>query len=154
MQVMDFVLSHIQDNDLIERIKNFQPNPRKGVSGYIYETVPAVCQIWQQHRHEPILGLQKLIEWGGDTDTTCAIFGGVVGIRYGQTVFDGIAGAWCEPVLHPDYWQKLATQASQVQKTAQPQKPLVWANILILLRNVFFTMIVLAHGFRRLLPPY
>ena len=154
MQVMDFVLSHIQDNDLIERIKNFQPNPRKGVSGYIYETVPAVCQIWQQHRHEPILGLQKLIEWGGDTDTTCAIFGGVVGIRYGQTVFDGIAGAWCEPVLHPDYWQKLATQASQVQKTAQPQKPLVWANILILLRNVFFTMIVLAHGFRRLWPPY
>lgn len=153
-QAMDFALNHIHDQTLIQLIQTVQPNAHKGISGYIYETVPAVCTVWQQHRHEPMIGLHKLIQWGGDTDTTCAIFGGIVGIRHGQAMFDAINGVWCEPVLRPDYWQKLVAQAIQVQHSHRPQQPLAWANILTVLRNLLFILVVLLHGLRRLLPPY
>jgi hypothetical protein len=36
--------------------------------------------------------------------------------------------------------------------TARPALPLPWAGLL--LRNPLFLLVVLGHGFRRLLPPY
>jgi hypothetical protein len=39
-------------------------------------------------------------------------------------------------------------------KRGEPGKPL-WLNpIFLLLRNLLFLVVVLGHGFRRLLPPY
>lgn len=153
-QILHFAFRHIDDNELIEKVKNFQPNAKTGISGYVYHTVPAVCAAWQQHRNTPLQGMQQLIAWGGDTDTTCAIFGGVVGVRHGESLWQAVSGAWCEPVLRHDYFADLATQAIEVQANRQAQKPLAWGGAMTCLRNVGFMAIVLAHGFRRLLPPY
>ncbi len=140
--------------DLWAHIQTYQPDPKRGITGYAYHTVAAVFLAWQQFRHNPLAGLDFLCECGGDTDTTCALFAGVVGGKHGATMFQNVAGAWCEPVLRPDFFDNIATQAARVAQSQQPEKPLRWGGIRTLLRNVVFVAIVLAHGFRRLLPPY
>lgn len=145
---------HISDEKLIEIIKDFEPNSKRGVSGYMYETVPAVFLTWKTYRHQPLNGLQQLILWGGDTDTTGAIFAGLAGIHHGEALFKAIKGCWCEPTLRPNYFTKLVFQAIEVKENKVPQKPLKWAGISALMRNLLFMWIVLGHGFRRLFPPY
>lgn len=140
--------------DLWAHIHAYQPDPKHGITGYAYHTVAAVFQAWQQFRDNPLAGLDFLCECGGDTDTTCALFAGVVGGKHGATLFDEMAGAWCEPVLRPDFFEQLAEQAARVAQTRQPEKPVRWGGVRTILRNALFVVIVLAHGLRRLLPPY
>lgn len=153
-QILAFAFSHINDKELIHKINNFQANEKKGISGYVYHTVPAVCVAWQQYRDAPLQGLQQLIAWGGDTDTTGAIFGGIVGVRHGEKMWQAVSGAWCEPVLRREYFADLSTQAIEVKENHKKQKPLAWGGAITCLRNAVFMGIVLAHGLRRLLPPY
>lgn len=146
---------HSSDNELLTLIDTYQPN-EKGVLGYIYDTVPAVIQTWQQYRDDPVQGLNHLIALGGDTDTAGAIFGGIVGVRHGEAMFKQISGTWCEPILTPQYFAKLANQIEQISPRHNFAQ--VWQYpitlLLKLLRNLLFLVIVLLHGFRRIFPPY
>lgn len=142
------------DPNLWAHLQTYQPDPKRGITGYAYHTVAAVFLAWQQFRNQPLSGLDFLCECGGDTDTTCALFAGVVGGKQGMAMFQNVAGAWCEPVLRPDFFEHLATQAARVAQSQQPENPLRWGGARTLLRNIAFIVIVLAHGFRRLLPPY
>lgn len=140
--------------ELWHLIENYQPSPKHGITGYIYDTVPAVVQAWQKYRNQPLDGLNYLIAQGGDTDTVGAIFGGIVGVRHGEALFSQMQGVWCEPVLTEKWLKKLATQANMVYQTSTPQTPLRFGGVRTLVRNMGFLGIVLLHGFRRLLPPY
>lgn len=151
-QSLDFLAKQLADDELLTLIKTYQPT-QKGVLGYIYATVPAVVQTWQQYRDDPVAGLNHLIALGGDTDTTGAIFGGIVGVRHGERMFEQMGGVWCEPVLRPSFFAKLASQAEQANN-GEKVKPIGFAGLRTVFRNMMFLLIVLLHGFRRLLPPY
>lgn len=142
---------HLGDNELLTLIDTYQPN-EKGVLGYIYDTVPAVIQTWLHYRDNPVQGLNHLIALGGDTDTTGAIFGGIVGVRYGEQMFEQVSGTWCEPILTPKYFEKLSHQVKQ--ESSSQNFAQIWQYPVTLLRNLLFLAIVLVHGFRRILPPY
>lgn len=141
-QVADSLKSGEKTTDFARRFF-----PKKGVSGYVLHTVPAALHAWLSHPDDYRSAVQEIILCGGDADTTAAIVGGIVGARVGP---EGIPQAWqnglAEPVLNPAFFTRLA-------KSAADRRP--FGHMLVNPdRNIKFLAIVLAHGFRRILPPY
>jgi ADP-ribosylglycohydrolase len=126
-----------------------------GVSGYIYQTLPVVLQIWLRHPRDYETAMQEAILCGGDTDTVAAILGGMVGAGCGV---DGIPKQWIDGIIEwprsVSWMNELALRLAKAKTGNEKQKPLVINLFGILLRNAFFMVWVLLHGFRRLLPPY
>lgn len=149
--VWTFLACHI-DQELWELLSTYTPSSRS-ITGYMYDTVPAVFWAWRTYRHTPTEGMAWLICQGGDTDTTCAIFGGIAGINH-HTSLTTIQGYWCEPIIRPAFLLLLSEQAQHVKCTQTPQRPHAFGGVRTLLRNMVFLAVVLLHGFRRLLPPY
>lgn len=148
------ILQQIGDNEFSDCLQTYAPDPKRGITGYMYHTVPAVFQTWQAYRDRPAEGLDSLIRQGGDTDTTAAIFGGIVGVRHGENLFAAVSGTWCEPLLTPDFFAALAKQADEARQSGRPQKARRFGGMVTFARNLLMMPVVLAHGFRRLLPPY
>ena len=126
----------------------------KGVSGYAFHTVPVVIHAWFAHPRDFRQAVLALVGCGGDTDTGAAIVGGIVGAAVGV---EGIPGSWREDLAEwprsVSWIRSLATRLAAV-KRGESGKPL-WLNpLFLLLRNLLFLVVVLGHGFRRLLPPY
>ncbi|HQG27417.1 MAG TPA: ADP-ribosylglycohydrolase family protein, partial [Candidatus Ozemobacteraceae bacterium] len=94
--------------------------------------------------------LADIIEAGGDTDTTAAILGGIVGAgtspdAFPRDLLDGLRD-WPWSV---EFLRACGAAAASPEK---PAPTVFWP--LVLPRNVAFAAIVITHGFRRLLPPY
>jgi ADP-ribosylglycohydrolase len=127
----------------------------KGVSGYIYHTVPCVIQSWLRYTNDFAGGITEIISAGGDTDTTGAILGGILGARVGRK---GIPEAWLNGIIEwPRSVQWIELLGSALAETLNGRQERSWPPYFvpgIVLRNAFFLTIVLAHGFRRLAPPY
>ncbi len=128
---------------------------KRGVSGYIYQTLPVVLHAWLRHPHDFRRAVQEVIRCGGDTDTTAAIAGAIIGAGVGK---QGIPAEWIANLWE---WPRSATWMERlgqrlydgiVQDAKQSAVPLSLGGII--LRNAFFLTVVLCHGFRRLLPPY
>jgi ADP-ribosyl-[dinitrogen reductase] hydrolase len=125
---------------------------RKGISGYSYHTVPCVLQVWFSNSEDFAQGLQDIIKAGGDTDTTGAIFGGIVGARVGK---QGIPETWLSNIIEwprsISWIERLgsAVAESELSSTARCPRYVVPG---IVFRNIVFLVVVLAHGFRRLAP--
>ena len=62
------------------------------ISGYSLHTGPMVIATVLCYLNEPANGLEALLRCGGDTDTTCAIAGGLLGTYHG-------------PECWPDSWK-------------------------------------------------
>lgn len=128
----------------------------KGISGYVYSTVPIVLQVWMRYPSDFSTAMQELISCGGDTDTAAAILGGIMGAGVGV---NAIPGHWLESVCDwprsRRWMQCLATELAKVKNDQQPQvhAPALPAPA-VLIRNGFFMLWVLLHGLRRILPPY
>lgn len=127
----------------------------KGVSGYVYHTVPVVLHAWFCHPGDYRLAVVDAVRCGGDTDTVAAILGGIVGAAVGKEGIpkDMIANLWEWPIT-PKRMESLGKIVGNMVSEHKAQKvPGIpfWG---LLLRNIFFTSVVLTHGFRRLLPPY
>jgi ADP-ribosyl-[dinitrogen reductase] hydrolase len=125
---------------------------KNGISGYSYHTVPCVLQVWFGEPEDFAQGLQHIIRAGGDTDTTGAIFGGIVGARVGK---DGIPKDWLNNIIE---WPKsinwMERLGGAVAEHATATKCPRYFVPGILARNLLFLIIVLAHGLRRLTPPW
>lgn len=130
----------------------------KGVSGYINHTVPTVIFCWLRYRGNFRQTVEEIVLLGGDTDTTGAIVGALTGASVGLPGIprDWMDGLWEWP-RDVEWLQRLAEQLAQRQEKwdspcrIRPPR-LFWPGIL--LRNMFFFLIVLVHGFRRIFPPY
>lgn len=127
----------------------------KGITGYIYHTVPMVLYAWFKHFGSYEDTLDSIWGCGGDTDTTGAIAGALAGLTVGE---QGIPSAWIDGLKDwPRSVSKMHEMADALaakhdgDKRAEPVS-YFWPGII--LRNIFFLLIVLLHGFRRLLPPY
>ncbi len=126
-----------------------------GVSGYIYHTVPVVLHTWFRHPNDLDAGLIEIVRLGGDTDTTASILGGIIGTAVGPAGIPErlIKDLWSWP-LTSKWITNLGTALTGVVESGQDQPVPGFLPGARLLRNLFFLAIVLAHGFRRLAPPY
>ena len=127
----------------------------RGVSGYIYHTVPVVLQSWFRNQHDFRAAICDVIACGGDTDSTAAILGGIVGAAVGK---DGLPAEWLKGLWEwprsAKWIENLAAELYAVRATGVGRRPPrlpVWG---VVPRNLLFLAVVLFHGFRRLLPPY
>jgi len=127
----------------------------RGVSGYVYHTVPIVVYAWYRHFGDFEKTLSAVVECGGDTDTTGAIAGALAGATVGEA---GVPADWLSGIIE---WPRsiallgrLADELAGGTKGQAPSAPLRYFWPGCLLRNTFFTLVVLLHGFRRALPPY
>ncbi len=122
-----------------------------GISGYAYRSVPVAIYAALRHADDFRTALGEIIACGGDTDTAGAITGALVGARVG---YRAIPIEWLEPIadwpLSIDYLCELA--ASLATPGDAPIPSFAWFAVPV--RNLVFLAVVLAHGFRRLLPPY
>jgi ADP-ribosyl-[dinitrogen reductase] hydrolase len=125
-----------------------------GVSGYVYHTVPVVIQTWLRHQQDYRSAILEMIRCGGDTDTTAAILGGIIGANVGKV---GIPYPWVAGMVdYPRTMNWMERLGDRLYRALDGElNPVLPLPIpLLLVRNVIFTAIVLAHGFWRLLPPY
>jgi ADP-ribosyl-[dinitrogen reductase] hydrolase len=128
---------------------------KDGVSGYILHTVPAALHVWLAHPDDYRRAVVTTIRLGGDSDTAAAIVGALVGARVGK---EGIPAEWLRDLWEwprtPEWMERLAARLTLHcrERTSGKALPLNWIGLL--LRNILFIPLVLAHGFRRLLPPY
>lgn len=131
---------------------------QRGVTGYVYHTVPLAVYCWLRHPGNFRLAVEEVIDLGGDTDSTAAIVGGLAGATTGA---NGIPQEWLDGLLEwprSVAWMRalalrLANQFVGQESTGAPgPMPLLWPGLIP--RNLMFLLIVLVHGLRRLLPPY
>jgi len=127
----------------------------RGVTGFVMHTVPIVIHAVLRDSDDFCRAVTAVIRCGGDTDTTGAIVGAIVGSRVGK---DGIPRQWRES--HAEWPQSLAwierlgTELHEAIELGSQRPPPVLSPFALLARNSVFATTVLAHGFRRLLPPY
>jgi ADP-ribosyl-[dinitrogen reductase] hydrolase len=127
----------------------------KGVTGYVYHTVPIALYAWHRHFGNYRATLGAVLDCGGDADTTGGIVGGLAGLTVGE---NGIPKDWVEGIAD---WPRTTTVLRSVAdrlsitvaggKSPGPVK-YFWPGVVP--RNAVFLFVVLMHGFRRLLPPY
>jgi len=148
------IISHMKTSweqglPLTELLSSIGGDPKKGISGYAYHTVPAVIHLGVFHQWDFEKTITGIITAGGDTDTTAAIAGALCGAYGGRSSI-------------PDHWihkiKELPTNVNDFTELAQAiqdHTPLRirprWSPLLFL-RNILFLLIVLTHGFSRLIP--
>lgn len=126
---------------------------RNGVTGYIYHTVPVVLQVWFRCGADYRKGVLEIIHAGGDSDTTAAILGGILGAAVDR---NGIPSEWLQDLWEwPRSVSWMITLGRRLARSSdERQKPLFLFVPGLLLRNAIFFVLVLVHAFRRCLPPY
>ncbi|WP_019500290.1 ADP-ribosylglycohydrolase family protein [Pseudanabaena sp. PCC 6802] len=126
-----------------------------GVSGYVYHSVAVAIHAWLSHQHDYQGAIIAAVQCGGDTDSIAAMVGGIVGASVGK---EGIPTEWLHRLLEPSrsikWMECLAKQLGASIQTGTANQPIQLSVPGLLLRNVLFLLVVLSHGFRRLLPPY
>ena len=126
---------------------------QNGVSGYIFHTVPVVLQCWLKYQTDFRGAIEAIIRCGGDTDSTAAIVGGILGARVGA---DALPAHWKSEVWDwpnsPAYIERVARE---MESAHQAGLAVVAPRVLLgapLLRNAFFLAVVLVHAIRRAVP--
>lgn len=127
----------------------------EGVTGYSLHVVPVALYAWLRHPNDFRAGMIEVLEAGGDTDTSGAIFGALAGSSIG---IGGIPRGWLEGIAEwprsISFMEKLSAKLSEQVCGEHPLGPVSYFWPGLVLRNIFFLAVILAHGFRRLAPPY
>lgn len=128
----------------------------KGVSGYALHTVPAALYAWMLHASDLRKAVTDIVQCGGDTDSTAAIVGGIVGAGLGPSAVpaDWLAHLWAWP--RDVAWmnalaRSLARAGGQAMPMSMGQRLGEWAWLPVnLSRNVAMFAVVLVVYFVRL----
>lgn len=121
-----------------------------GISGYVLQTVPFALVAWYTQHGDFAQTIASIIRAGGDTDTVAAIAGALAGLSAGA---DAIPGDWVGRIT--DWPHGTARLRALASALADPSLAAPTGFALGLWpRSPLFMLLVLAHGFRRLLPPY
>lgn len=121
----------------------------RGVSGYVLHTVPVAiyCSRWADGDFRRAITAAS--ELGGDSDTLCAIVGGIVGAQAGVA---GIPADWVRGLCEWPRTVRWMRQAGWAMAQGERPPKTFWPAYV--LRSPLFIGTVLVHGLRRLLPPY
>ena len=127
----------------------------RGVSGYVFRTVPVAIHCWLSHPRDFETAVSEVIRCGGDTDTTAAIVGAIIGSGVGSA---GIPQAWLTRIWEwprsVDWMKRLAKKVEEAVQSGQSVRPPRLLPMVGLFRNLLFLGIVLTHVIRRIFPPY
>lgn len=135
-------------------------NGKRGISGYINDTVPIALHACFANQDDFPSAIQNIVSCGGDTDTAAAIAGGILGAAHG---LESIPVGWqrnlyewpCSMTWMRMLSKKLAQTLEGSSHHSAPNRfERLWLGMLLFARNMFFLVVVLYHGFRRLLSPY
>lgn len=127
----------------------------RGVTGYIYHTVPVAIYAWLRHYGDFQATLENIFSLGGDTDSVGAVAGALAGATVGET---GIPPAWIAGICEWPRSTAVLVEAADRLATLASGEPspgpvrYFWPGVIP--RNIFFLLVVLGHGLRRLAPPY
>lgn len=129
---------------------------KRGVSGFILQTVPVALYAWLRHGDDFRLAVTEVVRCGGDTDTVGAITGALVGAGLGA---GAIPATWMERHLEfLGIFGALRTRARQLaQPMDKPARPLprpwlAWRRVPLQLgRNIVMLLIILYAWARRTL---
>ena len=127
----------------------------KGVSGFVLHTVPVALHAWLTNQRDFRSAVQAVIQCGGDADSTGAIVGGIVGASVGR---EGIPEEWLDRLIEwprsTAWMERLAAQLDATMRSGVATRPIRLPVYGVILRNLFFLVVVLLHGARRAFPPY
>jgi ADP-ribosylglycohydrolase len=121
-------------------------------TGFILHTVPFATFCFLRYGDDPSRALAEAISAGGDTDSIGAILGAWLGALHGEPglpvqlvtqIHDGPFG--------PTHLRALAVCLARI-RSGQPTTVPGYSAPAALLRNLALWPVILAHGFRRLLP--
>ena len=121
----------------------------------MHHTVPVVLYAVLRHRGAFTQTLESVLECGGDADTTGAIAGALAGALSGASQ---IPEGWVRGIA--DWPLSVAVLEAAGRRLGKriaghgAPGPVSWAWPMLPLRNIVLLTVVLAHGLRRLLPPY
>lgn len=133
----------------VESVKQTESTPQfaaglglsKGVSGYIYHSVPVAIHAWLSHQQDYQGAIIATVQCGGDTDSIAAMVGGIVGASVGK---EGIPREWLSKLLEPSrsvkWMECLAKQLSESIQTNAANQPIQLLVPSLLLRNVLFLL--------------
>ncbi len=146
LERLDVVLAslHVPTEEVISRWGQDQ-----GISGYIYDTVPAALHSWARHRGALEPAVSEIIGCGGDTDTTGAIVGGLAGAATGASA---IPRDWLAGIV--EWPRSVAWMTRMGEALARRQRAPRYFGPGVLARNALFLALVFGHIFRRAFPPY
>lgn len=122
-----------------------------GTSGYVVHTVPFALFCFLRDGDKPLTALTQAISAGGDTDSIAAILGGWLGALHGERglpldlvnrIHDGPFG--------PTHLRALAVALAASRHEAPAGVP-GYSRTAALVRNAGMVVVVLGHGFRRLI---
>lgn len=126
----------------------FKLGLQKGITGYIYHTVPVAIFAWLRHYGNFEAGVKAVIACGGDTDTVGAITGALLGTGVGV---EGIPENWRDGIAE---WprslallQRVATSLAEQKTSGVPTKPVHYFWPALIPRNIFFLFVVSLTAF-------
>jgi ADP-ribosylglycohydrolase len=154
---------HVLTSDAVDAVRKNQDTQafaasiglETGVSGYVYHTVPIAIHAWLTNQRDFRAAIVSVIQCGGDTDSTAAIVGGIVGAAVGE---ESIPDDWRNGLFE---WPRSVSWMKQLGAALASGSPIGSKRATVsiqffagLIRNMFFLPVVLFFGFRRLFPPY
>jgi ADP-ribosylglycohydrolase len=127
----------------------------RGPTGYVLHTLPAALLCWLRRPTDPEGAIVDAVGLGGDSDSVGAIVGALAGAAAGAAA---VPARWrdglCDWPLTLARLAGVARRLAALARGASPGPEPLPGRALVPLRNLGFLAIVLAHGLRRLLPPY
>jgi len=126
-------------------------NLKKGVTGYIYHTVPIAIYSWLHHYGDFTFALTDVLNCGGDTDTAGAITGALAGTTVGE---NGIPTEWINNIVEWPRSISVLREAADALAERDNQRlgpvKYFWPGVII--RNMFVLIIIFGHILLRLIP--
>lgn len=122
----------------------------RGVSGYVMHSAPFALVAWYDAFGDYARTLRLCVDAGGDVDTNAAIAGALAAMSVG---IDRVPRIWSDGIAdqpHGVAYLDALGAALGGERNDVPTR-FSWR---LLPRNLVFLALVLAHGVRRLLPPY
>ena len=127
----------------------------RAVSGYSLHVVPVAIYAWLRHLNDFRTALISALNCGGDTDTVGAIVGALAGVAGGKGC---IPAEWLDRIWEwprsLSVMEQMAARLAEQRLTGKMGGPLFYFWPGQIFRNLIFFITVLAHGCRRLTPPY
>ncbi|HEY9649727.1 MAG TPA: ADP-ribosylglycohydrolase family protein, partial [Coleofasciculaceae cyanobacterium] len=108
-----------------------------------------------RHQDDYRRAILEIVRCGGDTDTTSAILGGIIGASVGK---EGIPKPWLNNLWEwprtVRWMELLGERLAEVSEYGIDHRPLPLPIYGLFCRNLLFALVIIVHGLRRLLPPY
>jgi len=153
--------SLVDDREFLELLNNVKENLsltslefaeklglKKGVGGYIYQTLPIVLHAWLRNKNDLKQAIIEVVRCGGDTDTTGAIVGSIVGAKAKEPPKEWLEGVVDFP-RNLAFIDKVSVTLNHVFETKKVQKAPRLSAFAIVVRNILFFSIVVVVAVTR-----